>query len=34
VWVVTGSSPPEDALFAFILQADGRILSVGRGAGL
>jgi len=31
VWVVTGSSPPEDALFAFILQADGRILSVGRG---
>jgi Clp amino terminal domain, pathogenicity island component/NTF2 fold immunity protein len=31
VWIVTGSSPPEDALFAFILQADGRILSVGRG---
>jgi len=31
VWVVTGSSPAEDALFAFILQSDGRILSVGRG---
>jgi hypothetical protein len=31
VWTVTGSSPPEDALFAFILQADGRILSIGRG---
>jgi Clp amino terminal domain, pathogenicity island component/NTF2 fold immunity protein len=31
VWIVTGSSPPEDALFAFILQADGRILSIGRG---
>jgi hypothetical protein len=31
VWVVTGSSPPESALFAFILQSDGRILSVGRG---
>jgi Clp amino terminal domain, pathogenicity island component/NTF2 fold immunity protein len=31
VWIVTGSSSPEDALFAFILQADGRILSVGRG---
>jgi len=34
VWIVTGSSPPEDALFAFILQADGRILSVGRGTRL
>jgi hypothetical protein len=34
VWIVTGSPPPEDALFAFILQADGRILSVGRGTGL
>ena len=34
VWIVTGSSPPENALFAFILQADGRILSVGRGTGL
>jgi hypothetical protein len=31
VWIVTGSSSPEDALFAFILQSDGRILSVGRG---
>jgi Clp amino terminal domain, pathogenicity island component/NTF2 fold immunity protein len=31
VWIVTGSSQPEDALFAFILRADGRILSVGRG---
>src|SRR5689334_14607324 len=26
-WVVTGSADPESALFAFILQADGRILS-------
>jgi|SRR4029453_6990109 hypothetical protein len=34
VWIVTGSSLPEDALFAFILQADGRILSVGRGTVL
>jgi Clp amino terminal domain, pathogenicity island component/NTF2 fold immunity protein len=31
VWIVTGSGDPEQALFAFILQADGRILSVGRG---
>jgi ClpA/ClpB-like protein len=32
VWLVTSSSPtPEGALFVFILQADGRILSVGRG---
>ncbi len=31
VWIVTGSYAPEAALFAFILQADGRILSVGRG---
>jgi len=34
VWIVTGSSPPENALFAFILQTDGRILSVGRGTVL
>lgn len=34
VWIVTGSSPPENTLFAFILQADGRILSLGRGTGL
>jgi hypothetical protein len=33
VWIVTGSTP-ETALFAFILQADGRILSVGRGPQL
>ena len=32
VWIVTGSSTHDDALFAFILQADGRILSIGRGA--
>src|SRR6516225_3932786 len=32
VWIVIGSRPPETALFAFILQADGRILSVGRGS--
>ena len=32
VWIVIGSSAPETALFAFILQADGRILSVGRGS--
>ena len=31
VWTVTGSGPPENALFAFIFQTDGRILSVGRG---
>jgi hypothetical protein len=34
VWIVTGSAAtlqPEAALFAFILQTDGRILSVGRG---
>jgi hypothetical protein len=31
VWIVTGSSQAETALFAFILQQDGRILSVGRG---
>jgi hypothetical protein len=30
VWIVTGSSSTEAPLFAFILQADGRILSVGR----
>jgi ATP-dependent Clp protease ATP-binding subunit ClpC len=29
VWIVTGSSSTE-ALFAFILQTDGRVLSVGR----
>jgi ATP-dependent Clp protease ATP-binding subunit ClpC len=29
VWIVTGSSSTEAPLFAFILQADGRILSVG-----
>ena len=31
VWIVTGSAAPETALFAFILQVDGRILSVGQG---
>jgi Clp amino terminal domain, pathogenicity island component/NTF2 fold immunity protein len=30
-WIVTGSAAPESALFAFILQADGRILSIGLG---
>jgi ATP-dependent Clp protease ATP-binding subunit ClpA len=29
VWIVTGSSSTEVPLFAFILQADGRILSEG-----
>jgi ATP-dependent Clp protease ATP-binding subunit ClpC len=29
VWIVTGSSSTEAPLFAFILQADARILSVG-----
>jgi hypothetical protein len=29
VWIVTGSSSTEAPLYAFILQADGRILSVG-----
>jgi hypothetical protein len=32
VWIVSGLGAPETALFAFILQADGRILSVGRGS--
>jgi hypothetical protein len=34
IWTVTGAaaSPGTEALFAVILQADGRILSVGRGA--
>ena len=32
VWIVIGSGGPETALFAYILQADGRILSVGRGS--
>jgi hypothetical protein len=31
VWVVTGKAAVESALFAFILQVDGRMLSVGRG---
>src|SRR5262249_28024275 len=31
VWIVTGSAPPDAALFMFILQSDGRILSVGQG---
>ncbi len=31
VWVVTGKAAVESALFAFILQMDGRMLSVGRG---
>jgi hypothetical protein len=30
-WIVTGSPAPESALFAFMLQADGRILSIGLG---
>jgi Clp amino terminal domain, pathogenicity island component/NTF2 fold immunity protein len=30
-WIVTGSAAPESALFAFMLQADGRILSIGLG---
>jgi hypothetical protein len=32
VWIIIGSGVPEMALFAFVLQADGRILSVGRGS--
>jgi hypothetical protein len=32
VWIVRGSGGPETALFAFILQADGRIISVGPGS--
>ena len=31
IWIVTGTSGPETALFAFIFLVDGRILSVGRG---
>jgi len=30
VWIVTGSSSTEAPLFAFILQTDGRMLSVGQ----
>jgi hypothetical protein len=33
VWIVSGSAAPETALFAFILQTDGRVLSVGQGSG-
>ncbi len=33
VWVVTGAGDPESALYAFILQTDGRFLAVGRGRG-
>jgi Clp amino terminal domain, pathogenicity island component/NTF2 fold immunity protein len=33
VWIVSGSAAPESALFVFILQADGRVLSAGRGSG-
>jgi NTF2 fold immunity protein len=29
VWIVTGSSSTEAPLFAFILQADGQVLSIG-----
>jgi hypothetical protein len=32
VWIVIGSGGPETWLFAYILQADGRILLVGRGS--
>lgn len=32
-WIVNGSGDPEKALFAFILRADARVLSVGRGDG-
>jgi hypothetical protein len=32
VWVVRGSAGGDAALFAFILQSDGRFLSLGRGA--
>jgi len=31
VWIVSGSTTSEDMLFAFILRADGRILSMGCG---
>jgi hypothetical protein len=31
VWVVSGSAAEESALFVFILQMNGQILSVGRG---
>jgi hypothetical protein len=31
VWVVSGSAAEDSALFAFILQMNGQILSVGRG---
>jgi hypothetical protein len=37
VWIVTGSTAAgeaQSALFAFILQTDGRILSVGSGTPL
>jgi hypothetical protein len=32
VWILHGNAAPDEALFIFMLQADGRILSIGRGA--
>jgi ATP-dependent Clp protease ATP-binding subunit ClpA len=31
VWIISGSSPPETALFAFISRKSGRVLAIGRG---
>jgi ATP-dependent Clp protease ATP-binding subunit ClpA len=31
VWIVSGSAPPESALFAFISKTGGWILAIGRG---
>jgi ATP-dependent Clp protease ATP-binding subunit ClpA len=31
VWIISGSAPPEAALFAFISRRSGRVLAIGQG---
>jgi ATP-dependent Clp protease ATP-binding subunit ClpC len=31
VWIISGSAPPEAALFAFISRKSGRVLTIGQG---
>jgi len=31
IWIVTGSAPPETAMYIFMLQTDGRVFSVHKG---
>jgi NTF2 fold immunity protein of polymorphic toxin system component/ClpA/ClpB-like protein len=31
IWIVTGSAPPETAMYIFLLQTDGRVFSVHKG---